>query len=109
MTRGRILVVEDDPALRDTLAEVLRDGGHDVRVAGDGEAALATIDTWEPQLIVLDLMMPRMDGFAFVQAQRNRAHGVEAAAVELRADAWLVKPFGLDDVLASVDRLLPKG
>lgn len=121
MTRGRILVVEDDPALRDTLAEVLRDGGHDVRVAGDGEAALATIDTWEPQLIVLDLMMPRMDGFAFVQAQRSRvgsptakvlllsaAHGVEAAAVELRADAWLVKPFGLDDVLAAVDQLLPK-
>ena len=118
MTTRRILVVEDDTALRETLADVLRDDGHDVRVAEDGEAALAAIDEWGPELIVLDLMMPRMDGFAFRQAQRDRsdrmakvlllsaAHGVEAAAAELEADAWLVKPFGLRDVLASVDGLL---
>jgi DNA-binding response OmpR family regulator len=118
----RILVVEDDPGLRDTLAEVLRDDGHDVRVAEDGEAALATIESWVPELIVLDLMMPRMDGFAFRQAQQDRsrtvapkvlllsaAHGVEAAAAELRADAWLVKPFGLHDVLDSVEGLLGNG
>jgi DNA-binding response OmpR family regulator len=123
MTRPRrVLVVEDDPNLRDTLAEVLRDDGHDVRVAEDGEAALAAVDEWAPELIVLDLMMPRMDGFAFRQAQRDRsgpvtpkvlllsaATGVEAAAEELHADAWLVKPFGLYDVLESVDGLLVDG
>lgn len=118
----RILVVEDDPSLRDTLAEVLRDDGHEVRVAEDGEAGLATIDEWNPEVIVLDLMMPRMDGFAFRQAQRDRsgpvrakvlllsaATGVEAAAAELEADDWLVKPFGLHDVLGAVEGLLTNG
>ena len=118
----RILVVEDDPSLRDTLAEVLRDDGLEVRVAEGGEAGLATIDEWNPEVIVLDLMMPRMDGFAFRQAQRDRsgpvrakvlllsaATGVEAAAAELEADAWLVKPFGLHDVLGAVERLLTNG
>ncbi len=123
MSARRILVVEDDPSLRDTLADVLRDDGHDVRVASDGEEALAAVDAWGPELIVLDLMMPRMDGFAFRQAQLGRsgrhipakvlllsaAHGVESAAEALRADAWLVKPFGLSDVLGSVDRLLANG
>ena len=64
-------------------------------------------------------MMPRMDGYAFRQAQRahagtvetkilllSAAHQVEAAAAELEADAWLVKPFGLHDVLESVEGLL---
>ena len=69
-TPRRILVVEDDPSLRETLAEVLEDDGHEVRVAEDGEAALEAIHEWTPELIVLDLMMPRMDGYAFRQAQR---------------------------------------
>jgi DNA-binding response OmpR family regulator len=118
-TPRRILVVEDDPSLRATLAEVLADDGHEVRVAEDGEAALAAISEWIPELIVLDLMMPRMDGYAFRQAQLaqagtvetkilllSAAHQVEAAAEELQADAWLVKPFGLYDVLESVEGLL---
>jgi DNA-binding response OmpR family regulator len=118
----RILVVEDDLSLRETLAEVLADGGHDVRVAEDGEAALKAIDEWIPELIVLDLMMPRMDGYAFREAQRahagtvetkilllSAAHQVAAAAEELQADAWLVKPFGLYDVLESVEGLLGRG
>jgi DNA-binding response OmpR family regulator len=115
----RILDVEDDLSLRETLAEVLADDGHDVRVAEDGEAALKAIDEWIPELIVLDLMMPRMDGYAFREAQRahagtvetkilllSAAHQVAAAAEELQADAWLVKPFGLYDVLESVEGLL---
>jgi DNA-binding response OmpR family regulator len=118
-TPGRILVVEDDAALRDTLAEVLADDGHEVRVATDGEAALSMLHAWVPDLIVLDLMMPRMDGYAFREGQRavtgtaatkvlllSAAHEVAGAAEQLHADAWLVKPFGLDDVLRSVDELL---
>ena len=116
---GRVLVVEDDAALRDTLAEVLADDGHEVRVATDGEAALTLLQAWVPDLIVLDLMMPRMDGYAFREGQRavtgtattkvlllSAAREVAAAAAELRADAWLVKPFGLNDVLRSVDELI---
>ena len=122
MTPHRILVVEDDEGLRATLAEVLADDGHEVRVARDGKEALATLNGWLPELIVLDLMMPRMDGFAFREAQReltggqttkvlllSAATGVATAAETLEADAWLVKPFGLHEVLASVDGLLRNG
>ena len=119
MAPGRVLVVEDDDSLRQTLAEVLADDGHEVRVAPDGEVALDEIADWEPELIVLDLMMPRMDGWAFRRHQRSlpgapatkililsAARDVEKAAVELEADAYLVKPFGLQDVLRSVAVLL---
>ena len=119
MTPGRILVVEDDAGLRETLAEVLADDGHEVRVAEDGEAALEALHEWVPELIVLDLMMPRMNGYAFRQAQRelsgmvatkvlllSAANGVAAAAEQIQADAWLVKPFGLYEVLESVEGLL---
>ena len=116
---GRILVVEDDDGLRETLAEVLTDDGHEVRVAEDGEAALEALHEWVPELIVLDLMMPRMNGYAFRRAQRelsgtvatkvlllSAANGVAAAAEQIEADAWLVKPFGLHEVLESVEGLL---
>jgi DNA-binding response OmpR family regulator len=122
MTRPkRILVVEDDVGLRETLTEILRDDGHDIRVAEDGQAGLAVIEEWVPDLIVLDLMMPGMNGYAFREAQRelpdaattkvlllSAAHEVEAAADELQADAWLVKPFGLYDVLGAIDDLLTR-
>ena len=122
MAPGRVLVVEDDAGLRDTLAEILVDEGHDVRVAPDGAAALETLDGWNPEIIVLDLMMPRMDGFAFRARQRDAsgdhppklllvsaARDVEVAAEELEADGWLVKPFGLKDVVSSVRGLLSDG
>ena len=118
-TRRRILIVEDDPGLRETLTEVLADDGHEVRVAEHGEAALGIIQGWTPELIVLDLMMPEMDGYAFRNAQRelpgsdatkvlllSAAPAVAAAADELETDAFLVKPFGLYDVLNAIDDLL---
>ena len=119
MAPGRVLVVEDDDGLRETLAEILADDGHEVRVASDGEAALETIEEWSPEIVVLDLMMPRMDGFAFRERQRDAegarppklllvsaARDVETAAAELDADGWLFKPFGLQDVISSVRGLL---
>jgi DNA-binding response OmpR family regulator len=121
MARGRVLVVEDDDGLRETLAEVLADDGHEVRVAEDGQVALQTITDWVPEVIVLDLMMPKMNGYDFrarqldqTEARRAKvlilsaARDVERAAEELRADGWLGKPFGLHDVLATVRRLLPR-
>jgi DNA-binding response OmpR family regulator len=119
MSAGRVLIIEDDDSLRETLAEVLADDGHDVRVAPDGEVALEAMEGWAPELIVLDLMMPRMDGYEFRARQRHlpgapttkililsAARDVASAAAELEADAWLVKPFGLQDVLRSVSSLL---
>lgn len=121
MAPGRVLVVEDDEGLRDTLAEVLADDGHDVRVASDGEAALDEVRAWRPEIIVLDLMMPRMDGYAFRARQRllpgappakililSAARDVESAAADLEADGWLAKPFGLHDVLTAIQGLLAK-
>lgn len=119
MAPGRVLIVEDDDNLRQTLAELLEDDGHEVRVAPDGEVALGEMAGWHPELIVLDLMMPRMDGYAFRRLQRDlpgapdtkililsAARDVNVAAVELRADAYLAKPFGVQDILQSVAGLL---
>ncbi len=119
MRPGRVLVVEDDEGLRETLAEVLADEGHEVRVAQDGEEALGAIEGWTPEIIVLDLMMPRMDGYEFRARQRDlpahppakilllsAARDVQLAAQELGADGWLVKPFGLQEVLSSVEEIL---
>lgn len=116
---GRVLVVEDDAVLRETLEEVLRDEGHEVRTAAHGQEALDLMDEWHPELIILDLMMPVMDGFAFRDEQLRKgialgtrvlvlsaARDLEAAATRVTADAFLSKPFRLEDVLASVSLLL---
>jgi two-component system response regulator MprA len=116
---GRILVVEDDESLREALLEVLGDEGHDVRVAAHGAEALETLDKWEPELLVLDLMMPVMDAFEFREHQRQRAvapaarvlvlsaaRDLGSAAERLAADAYLAKPFRIDEMLSTVDRLL---
>jgi DNA-binding response OmpR family regulator len=117
--RSRILIVEDDDTLRDTLAEVMADAGYEVRAAAHGIEALDRLGGWEADLIVLDLMMPRMDAFEFRELQRGHAAApstrilvlsaareVEAAAHRLEADAWLTKPFALVEVLDTVERLV---
>lgn len=62
-------VVDGDPDIRDVVADALADQGYEVRVAGDGRAALGVLAAWRPDAIVLDLMMPEMDGWAFRAAQ----------------------------------------
>ena len=124
MQTGRILVIEDDELLREALTEVLADDGHDVRTAMNGVEALETLEareTWQPDVIVLDLMMPVMDGFAFRDEQRRRGLGtdvpvlvlsavreLEDAADRVAASACIAKPFRLEDVLASVSDLLDR-
>lgn len=118
---ARILVVEDDGALRETLAEVLVDEGHEVRSAAHGHEALEHLDGWEPHVILLDLMMPTMDAYAFRVRQRqlgvaagaqtiliSAAQDLESAAERLEADGWIAKPFGLREVVDEVDRLLDR-
>ena len=116
---GRILVVEDDEMLRLALLEVLGDEGHEARAAAHGAEALEILDGWDPELVVLDLMMPVMDAFEFRDRQRRRgaapdarilvlsaARDLDGAAQRLDANAYLGKPFRLDEMLSTVDRLL---
>jgi DNA-binding response OmpR family regulator len=115
---GRILVVDDDALIRDTLATALGDEGYAVRVAPDGRSALSSIGNWRPDVIVLDLMMPVMNGVEFRAAQRSAAdtaqipvivlsaaHEVQFRAAGLEPAAVFTKPFDLGallDAIASV-------
>jgi CheY-like chemotaxis protein len=114
MTDKRILVVDDDPSLRDTLAEVLGDEGYEVRSAENGRAALQELEGWAADLVILDLMMPIMDAYAFRDAQReanarlipililSAAPGLSDAASTLDAVGIIAKPFRLSELLSAV-------
>ncbi len=114
----RVLVVEDEEAVGEILADVLADAGYEVRRARNGLEGLRLIGAWLPQVIILDLMMPMMDGFTF-RAEQRRLGGREAAVPvivlsgaremrartrELQAVEAISKPFDLDDVVAAVER-----
>ena len=119
--RGTILVVEDDDTLRSVIGEVLVDEGYRVDLATDGHEALELLQGADPDLIILDVMMPRMDAFRFREIQQGRGPGraavlvvsavrdVRSAAATLGAQAFLAKPFQLQALLAEVDRLLTSG
>ena len=116
----RVLVVDDDRAIRGFVAEVLMDEGYEVRTAENGNEALALSREWQPDLIVLDLMMPVMDGWTFRARQRQVDEladvpvVVTSAANKLRTDrdvlepcVLLPKPFHLDDLLGAVQTCVP--
>jgi CheY-like chemotaxis protein len=118
--RARILIVEDDVAIRQTVAELLEDEGYEVDCAANGADALALLERSEvPALILLDLMMPVMDGWSFRETQRRdpRLAGIPTVVVtasnaasghapdELAPDAFLAKPFDLDRLIDTVERL----
>jgi CheY-like chemotaxis protein len=110
---ARILVVDDDPDLRRVLTLALADDGYDVRAVHDGRVALELLETWQPQVILLDLMMPELDGWAFRAQQLaspasadvpvvilTAARGVQLDA--LRPAAVVPKPFNLQVLLDTV-------
>src|SRR5205807_7362477 len=110
----RILVVDDEQSITDFVALGLRHEGFEVRTAPDGRAALRVVDDFKPQLVVLDLMMPRMDGWELCRAlagDRNRGIIILSArdettdriqGLELGADDYLVKPFEFAELLARI-------
>ncbi|WP_433790260.1 response regulator transcription factor [Actinoplanes sp. CA-252034] len=115
----RILVVEDDAAVRDSLARTLRFQGYQVDTAGDGLSALDSVRAGEPDAMVLDVSMPRMDGLE--TCRQLRAGGVvvpvlmltardsvgdRVAGLDAGADDYLVKPFALQELLARIRALL---
>jgi len=112
-----ILVVDDDPAIRHALVRILEHSGHRVLAAEDGAAALALSREHAPGLVVLDFMMPGMDGGAVLAALRAElddeapptllltASDVDRdRAAELGAVEGLEKPFRVPELLAAVDR-----
>src|SRR3954453_18091646 len=80
---ANVLVVDDDPDIRGLLAFTLEDEGHSVRIASDGEAALAAIAEQAPDCIVLDLMMPGLDGFAVLRTKRQQGLAPDARVLIL--------------------------
>src|SRR5829696_1928934 len=115
----RVVVVEDNPDLAFGLRNNLEIEGYDVEVAGDGIAGLQTVRTVDPDLVILDLMLPGLDGFRVLRALREEgrdmpvliltAKGEEADKVRglhLGADDYVTKPFGVLELLARVKALL---
>jgi CheY-like chemotaxis protein len=113
----RVLVVEDEPDIRDALSETLADEGYEVVSAGDGAAALSILNGQLPQVAVVDLMMPGMDGYTFVRECRAHPGGREMRVVlitaasrvqqDLEVEAVLVKPFDLGELVDTLARLAP--
>ena len=111
---ARVLVVEDDPAILETVAYNLEREGHEVVTAGDGVAGLELSREVEPDLIVLDLMLPRMSGLDVCRVVREEravpivvltARDAEAdtiAGLELGADDYVTKPFSMRELMARV-------
>jgi len=114
----RVLVVDDEPQIRRALRTALGGHGYAVEVAEDGEGALAALAARVPDVVVLDLMMPGIDGLEVVRQTRAwskvpivvlSARGeerVKVEALDLGADDYLTKPFGLDELLARVRAVL---
>ncbi len=115
----RILVVDDEQAVRGSLERTLRFEGYEVTVAGDGVEALDRVERDRPDAVVLDVLMPRLDGLETCRRLRARGDGLRVLLLTARdavadrvtgldvgADDYLVKPFALEELLARLRALL---
>jgi two-component system response regulator MprA len=115
----RVLVVDDEPGVRESVSSALRFAGHEVSVADDGVTALDLVRADPPDVIVLDVMMPRMDGLETCRTLRAEGHRLpvlmltaldgtqsRTAGLAAGADDYLVKPFALPELLARLQALL---
>jgi len=117
--KPRVLVVEDDRAVRESLRRSLEFNGYDVHLAADGAEALAGIAGVHPDVVVMDVMMPRLDGLETTRALRTAGNTVPILVLTARdavgdrvegldagADDYLTKPFALQELLARLRALL---
>ncbi len=115
---GRVLVVEDDPEIADVLRRTLRQEGHDVKAAGDGVEALTVAEQFVPDLVILDLGLPRLDGVEVCRRLRAASDvpililtarsetGDRVEGLDSGADDYLVKPFERQELLARLRALM---
>jgi DNA-binding response OmpR family regulator len=112
----KVLVVDDDPDIRGLLVSVLTDDGYDARSAYDGRDALAVLEKWVADVVVLDLMMPVMDGWTFAERMRERgwkipivvlsaATDVKRQGNRLGAADVMPKPFDIEALLPCIARV----
>ena len=111
----QVLVIDDDEGTRDLVAMALSTLGYGVVSVGDGATALERLATLQPAMILLDMLMPTMDGWVFARLYEQQpgphapiivltaAPDAPARAAEIKADAWLAKPFHLGDLYACID------
>lgn len=114
----RILVVEDEPRLLQNIARILREEGYAVDTAPDGEEGLFKAEAWEYDAIVLDLMLPRVDGWQMLARLRKSRNtpvliltargqvGDRIKGLDTGADDYLTKPFDLNELLARIRALI---
>ena len=117
--KPRVLVVDDDRAVRDSLRRSLEFNGYDVVLAGDGAEGLVAVGAQHPDVVVIDVMMPRLDGIETTRALRAAGNDVPILVLTARdavgdrvegldagADDYLTKPFALEELLARLRALL---
>jgi DNA-binding response OmpR family regulator len=121
---SRVLIVDDEPNIVLSLEYLMKREGFEVAVAGDGEEALRAMAERRPDLVILDVMLPRLNGFEVCQRIRAEpawkdvrvlmltAKGRETEmkkGLEVGADAYVTKPFSTRDLVAEIHRLLRAG
>jgi len=117
----RVLIVDDEPNIVAALEFLLHKNGYAVRVAANGEEALAQLDAFRPDLVLLDVMMPKVSGYEVCQRMRSQpqwrdikivilsAKGREvevSKGMSLGADLYVTKPFSSTELVATIDKLL---
>jgi CheY-like chemotaxis protein len=120
-TRRRVLVIDDDPDLRELLSVVLKSEGYDVQTAENGAAGFSVLRTLVPDLIILDLLMPVMNGWQFREAQTalpqyaripivclSGYHAARHQAAALGMPVCVQKPFDIDELVKIVRRSCPQ-
>jgi len=118
-SNGRVLVVDDEPIVREILERYLNRGGFDVTTASDGQAALDAYEAQRPDLIVLDLMLPGIDGLEVFRRLRKRGRGTgvimltargeetdRVVGLDLGADDYVAKPFSPREIVARARAVL---
>lgn len=118
MPKTCVLIVDDEPDIRATVAAMLEIEGYDVAEAANGAEGLVAFDEHAPDVILLDMRMPVLDGWGFAAEMRRRGHRTpivvmtaarDAAhwASEIAASAYVSKPFGFDDLITAVEQVTP--